>query len=352
MKSQIPLGLQEHSTTFSASSSAFADDTLFLGSNKEDIQRTIDTSNEFFAINDIKINGDKSELIVLNSSQLPEDEHVTMGDLNTIVPANHSLMDIRFLGVYLRSKKGYDHIIRHMREIILDFNRQLSNKRMTSSLHTYLANRVLIPKLEYMHQTAIINERTLHSLYKPIIRRCKSIAKLPRTANNNIVHHTGFYGLTSLIDNYTEAHITSIIRRINSNNTDGITTRIRLEDARYAEASISPLITLPSDYNLSRQNLLRNLALFEIVLCDTNNIKLHNETPYKADNHTHGLSDFNRTDINFIIYNHLFALPKSQSNNAKINNTLKGLSKMSELGILQDTDMIVPGLSISKSWQH
>ena len=31
---------------------------------------------------------------------------------------------------------------------------------------------------------------------------------------------------------------------------------------------------------------------------------------------------------------------------------LKGLFKMSELGILQDVDMTVPGLNIPKSWQH
>ena len=151
MSSRIPTGTQEHSTTFSSSTSAFADDTLFLGSNKEDIQQTIDISNEFFAINDIKINGDKSELIILNSSQLHDEEYVTMGEQNTIVTVNHSLEDTRFLGIYLRSKKGYDHVVRRIREIILDFNRRLTNKKMTSSLHTYLANRVLIPKLEYLH---------------------------------------------------------------------------------------------------------------------------------------------------------------------------------------------------------
>ena len=116
MTSQIP-------TTFSSFTSAFADDTLFLGFYKEDIQQTIDTSNDFFAINDIKINGDKSELIVFNSSQLSDNKHVIIGEHNTIVSAKYNLMDIRFLSVYLRSKKGNDHVIKRMKEIILDFNR-------------------------------------------------------------------------------------------------------------------------------------------------------------------------------------------------------------------------------------
>src|SRR2546429_1003126 len=116
----------------------------------------------------------------------------------------------------------------------------------------------------------------------------------------------------------------SIIRKINSKNTDGITTLIRLEDARFAEASRAPLTTLPNHYNLSKQNLLQNLALFEIVLCDTNNIKLNNGSQHRTD--IHGQTGLNPTDANSIIYSHLLSLPKSKQNNAKINTMLKGLS--------------------------
>src|SRR5205814_898138 len=66
----------------------------------------------------------------------------------------------------------------------------------------------------------------------------------------------------------------------------------------------------------------------------------------------HGQTGLNPTDANNIIYSHLSTLPKSKQNNAKINTMLKGLSKMSELGILQDVDMTVPGLNIPKSLQH
>src|SRR5207248_11271237 len=127
---------------------------------------------------------------------------------------------------------------------------------------------------------------------------------LLRMTNNNIIHHIGFYGLTLVSDNYTELHITSIIRRLNSNDTDGITTCIRLEDARRAEASRISLITLPNNCNLSKQNLLHNLALFERVLCDTKGIKLHNDSIID-----HGTSQHNAA--NKIIYDHLSALPKS-----------------------------------------
>ena len=49
---------------------AYADDTAWIGSNRDNIIKIIDISEQFYKINDININGNKSEIIILNS-QLP-----------------------------------------------------------------------------------------------------------------------------------------------------------------------------------------------------------------------------------------------------------------------------------------
>ena len=69
----------------------FMDDTVYVDLSWERLQNSINLGKEFFDIHDIKVNGSKCELIVINNSVLNQQDHfVTMGNNNTKVHASRN----------------------------------------------------------------------------------------------------------------------------------------------------------------------------------------------------------------------------------------------------------------------
>ncbi|CAB4420996.1 unnamed protein product [Rhizophagus irregularis] len=126
---------------------AYADDTAWIASNKKEMETIIGISNSFFKLNDIRINGDKSELLVWNA---PKDiiKTIKMGTNNDLVVANKSSQESRYLGVYIRSKAGSSHIVKRVKNEIKSIVNLLKYKKVTASQVVYINNVVLMARLE------------------------------------------------------------------------------------------------------------------------------------------------------------------------------------------------------------
>ena len=75
---------------------AFANNTIWIASSKEQLNRTIQIAQEFFKINDIQINPTKSKLIVMNSKIKFEEKKILLKEQEIFLTKEKEL--VRFLG--------------------------------------------------------------------------------------------------------------------------------------------------------------------------------------------------------------------------------------------------------------
>lgn len=74
------------------------------------MEQIISIANDFYTLNDIKINGDKSEIIVINADANNEELTLKLGSDRTLVTANNPDIASRYLGVYIKGRNGTSHI--------------------------------------------------------------------------------------------------------------------------------------------------------------------------------------------------------------------------------------------------
>ena len=94
---------------------AYADDTTWIAKSKDKLQKIVNIANEFYEINDIKINGKKSELVVLNNNKKGGKDKdilaIIVGKAQDRVVAKKDSEPARHLGVWIASKKNQNSSI-------------------------------------------------------------------------------------------------------------------------------------------------------------------------------------------------------------------------------------------------
>ena len=80
---------------------AFMDDTIWLSNSKTNLEKQVTIADSFNCFNGIKVNPEKSKLIVINSGEKEENNHIKYGKHDTIIHSEKNNSLIRFLGVWI-----------------------------------------------------------------------------------------------------------------------------------------------------------------------------------------------------------------------------------------------------------
>ena len=157
------------------SACAFVDDTIWCAPSGAKMQKILNLAAEFYRINDIEINTQKSAAIVIN----PRKTTTTLTLQNGIVPILKPGEATRYLGIYISSEGINKPTIAKVKEEINYITNKIGGKAITDKQAHYLIHTVLHPIIEYRTQTTFLTNSKCKEWDRKIRKAFKKKAKLP-----------------------------------------------------------------------------------------------------------------------------------------------------------------------------
>ena len=251
---------------------AYADDTTYIASTKEDLEKTIEIAEEFYKINDIEINPKKSELLVVKPRKEYKKsiEKINFGPNKEVVIEKKEKDLTRFLGIWLAAKNGYKQIENIIKNEVYTVTKQLRRKKASLAHMVYINNMVLLPRIEFRAQLKILSKQCCDQLQSPILKLIKNKARMPSTTPNALVMHKKIVGLQSIWQRQVAHHFTELLVRLNNEQEIGIATWLRLKKAQIDLRSYKCVLEIEENTlnNLKFQNNLNIQVLKEAKKLD------------------------------------------------------------------------------------
>ena len=192
----------------------FADDTIWIASTKEQLEKIIEIAEEFFNFNDIQINPNKSKLVIMNTKRKPEEKKVIVGKQELFSIKEKEA--VRFLGIWIGNKVGKKQIIAKAKQTTRLFANLIKKKLVSVSQVLYINNICLIPKLEYLLQHVYLTKEEYEKIQQPYIIIAKNKVGLARTVPTCIMSHSGILNMRMLWNVMKTKQTLSLINRLNS----------------------------------------------------------------------------------------------------------------------------------------
>src|SRR5215216_2851665 len=127
------------------------DDTLWIARSREDLTNIVSIAESFYKLNHIKVNWEKSVLMINNTKSNQPFTCNINGSLTTIhpLPLNEST---RYLGVWISLGRNKTFTINMLKGEIKNAITIMSKKKMTDKQLVYIFNTILTPRIKYRAQ--------------------------------------------------------------------------------------------------------------------------------------------------------------------------------------------------------
>ncbi|GBB88402.1 hypothetical protein RclHR1_14990003 [Rhizophagus clarus] len=250
------------------------------------LKTILDLADQFYSLNDIQVNKDKSVLLVCqkrstvprclrNFDPLPVQLKFGNSTIN-ITPLEKS-ESVRILGVLFNYNNSYKNTIKKISAKITDIALRFARKQITEKQLAYIFNAVIIPHIEFWSQTKILLKNILYKFMAKILRVFKHKLHLAFSAPN-ITLFRHIFRINTLLDNHTQAKITNFLIQINSSDLLEKLSLLQLAQIQYNNwLPYHLLYFLPYFITLTHRS---NFLIQSIVLCNNNNITFYFNTNF------------------------------------------------------------------------
>ena len=241
---------------------AFMDDTTWIGRGKKELEEQLSIADKFNRFNGIKVNPNKSKLIVINNKETSENTHIKYGLNESLIYPEKKDEPTRFLGVWIGANNNKNYVKKQVKRDVEIIHSLAKGKTITAEQMTYVINAVAIPRIEYKMNITIFNKKEADESTTKLRKLLRYKIGITNTSPNVLLSNKEIFNLINLYNRQKEKQITELELRLNDKHDLGITMEIRNRQLQTKEhLHDSPL----EIWNYNNINMFKGSILAQIL---------------------------------------------------------------------------------------
>ncbi|KAG9289472.1 hypothetical protein G9A89_008033 [Geosiphon pyriformis] len=195
----------------------FVNDTIWVGSSQRATQHILNITSEFFQINDISINNDKTVAISINCKVGNPALFISGSPISVAKKGEFHW----YLGIFLLTKGLSKPSLAKAHLDVHFFTNLVLKKAISDKQFLYLVSAVPQPIISYRTQFSFVPIGICNKWDTMICKGLKLKSGLPLDFPSDSIHHPSFYSLRSFLQIQSEDKVASLINFANSGEIVG-----------------------------------------------------------------------------------------------------------------------------------